>query len=264
MNGENGSGGDRTIVRPNAVTAPGFTPEAFDASRSDLELAPLPEDSFGDALDRIDALVETVKLLFRWLIRPLAVIGCLLALAAVVAVRQLSVKPNVVPYVQVVRERCLDMKCRSIERDVSALQPVATDERSKDIVARALLPVIVHQMFAVSTPQQDQYDWSHDVLPFIATNSPAATFAATYLQKNQIGAFAGHGTVNVSVDPVDPPSEPNVYLVSWTMQTVALDGTAAQAQRSFARITLKWGTPTGDNRNGLLLESIELVTKGSN
>jgi len=243
----NGAGAHATATRPPSPNSPAFKSAAFDARTSDRSGEPLPEDIYGSVFDRFDAALETNKLLLKWLIAPALIALVCLSIAVPIALRQLSGKPNVMPYVQLVVERCLDPKCKNFVTEKSDIKPVTDTAQSQDIVARGLIPNIIHQMFTVSTPSQDQYDWSNDVLPYLEPRSPAASFAATYLEKNKIGSFASKGTVSVHVDSASP-------------KTVALDGTTAPAQRTFARVEVSW-QPQGssDNPNGMFIRSIEIV-----
>lgn len=255
-------GADRSTVRPASLSDTGFDGRAFEPASSEREIDVIPEDPFPDFYDRLESTVATIRLQFNWLARPSAIVNVFLAIAVAVLARQLVAKPNVMPFVQTVHERCLDPKCKNTAVDVSELQPLDQNEKAQTIVAQAMLPVIFHQMFTVSTPDQDRYDWNMFVVPFLEVGSPASQFATQYLQKNRIAQFAANGMEQVTVDPVSPPTEPNTYLVSWTMQSVSLDGSVGPKQRNFARVIVKWGDRTGENRDGMYLHSIELVQSG--
>lgn len=247
---------------PNGITSAGYNEGAFDASASDREIPPLPDDGFPDYLNLAERERQVFDMMMKWYVRPSAVALVFLTVAVAILVRVNGAKPNVMPYVQTITRtiQCKDVHCTktATNEDLSNLVPVSKNEQAQEAVARAILPQMIHQAFTISQPKQDQFDWTNYVEPFIRPNSQAANFFLTYLQQPSLVGLASKGdSTVVTVDPVGAPQSPGVYFVGWVLQVEDHNGTLNPPQRFFANVTVEWGDPTELNRDGLYVVKVE-------
>jgi hypothetical protein len=98
---------------------------------------------------------------------------------------------------------------------LASLLDLTRDQQAQILLAQSLLPIIVHAAFTIDTPDTNNYNWSHFVVPYLMDNSSAQTYFSNYLATKVPEQIRKGQTVEVRVDPIPYPNLPGQYVVGW-------------------------------------------------
>lgn len=231
----------------------GFDMDGLGSASDERPLAPLPGDEYDDLVAKYRVLVPLVRTVYPRIVMMLLGFCVLSGLAVLWKGNQPPPSPRVI----LIKKLCSakDWKeCANPQYNIGQLLPVDKNQEAQNIIAKALLPVIIHQAFEISTANEDHFNWTHFVLPYLASGSQARGYFYNYIQKNELATVAAASTIAVHVDPVNDPAIPGHYFVGWTM-TVYKRGTAQATQtlHSDAEVRVIFTTPSDLNQSGMMI-----------
>jgi type IV secretory pathway TrbF-like protein len=143
------------------------------------------------------------------------------------------------------------------------------DQQLREANADYWLPIIVRSIFTVSSIDTDKANLTTFVQPFIAPGSSAERTLHDYFVNYNPVIRGQQQHVNILVDPIAPPRQPNVYHVTWTAETKDTEDRLINAKQQGATIVIGWGKPNprverdangttfGGNPPGLYIEQID-------
>jgi hypothetical protein len=120
----------------------------------------------------------------------------------------------------------------------------AVTTMTHDLAAAFWMPLVVQNIFSIDDPDHNVANFKTFVVPFVAGGSAAETAIRSYLSTLKPNDVAARDRVKINVDPLGPPSKPNVYYLTWTATTTRTrDGKVLGVKRYATQIAVRWEKP---------------------